>query len=295
MEEEWKPIPRTKGKYEASNFGRLRNVESGRIFIGDRDQLGYRNTTLRLNGNRIRTSAHRLVMEAFVGVCPKGYQVNHIDHNPSNNYLTNLEYVTPSENVRHSFKHGRARRDCENSPGTILTNDQVKVIKERVSLGDKTKEIAKDYKVTKGIINNIKNGKTWQEIPWPENAGPVTRPRFRLRKSDIPEIKQRLIDGETDVEIAQIFRVSSSVINRIRLNKNWKSVPWPNNQLPPQNETFKLNEETALEIFNKIKSGGFMKDIAKEYGIAYSTVKGIKGGYNWSHVTGVECPRKETN
>ena len=33
--------------------------------------------------------------------------VNHLDRNPSNNHISNLEWATYSENQRHSFSNGR--------------------------------------------------------------------------------------------------------------------------------------------------------------------------------------------
>lgn len=55
--------------------------------------------------NKIIT-IHRIVAKCFLGECPKGKQINHIDGDKLNNVPENLEYVTPKENIRHAIKLG---------------------------------------------------------------------------------------------------------------------------------------------------------------------------------------------
>ena len=51
---------------------------------------------------------HRLVWQMFVGEIPKGMTIDHIDGNPSNNTITNLQLLTPRENtIRHYCMDGR--------------------------------------------------------------------------------------------------------------------------------------------------------------------------------------------
>ena len=71
---------------------------------------GYSRVTLSNSGKTTRMAVHRLVALAFI---PNPYNkpvVNHIDNNPTNNHVTNLEWVTSKENAQHSSKQGRLIR-----------------------------------------------------------------------------------------------------------------------------------------------------------------------------------------
>jgi hypothetical protein len=88
-------------------FGR--DIESRRA--ENKSRKGYLRLTLGVPGTR-RTAtvqAHRVVWTWLRGPIPDGLQVNHKDLNKANNRPDNLELVTGSGNIRHSYANGRPR------------------------------------------------------------------------------------------------------------------------------------------------------------------------------------------
>ncbi|MFE5595675.1 HNH endonuclease [Streptomyces sp. NPDC056549] len=77
---------------------------------------------------------HLLIAETYLGPKPDGHQVNHRDGNPSHNAAANLEYVTPSENVRHSLAVWGVRRAKAPRNGQArLDEEQGTAIRETVA------------------------------------------------------------------------------------------------------------------------------------------------------------------
>lgn len=58
------------------------------------------------NGKRKTYLIHRLVATYFVENPENKTQVNHIDGNKYNSHFSNLEWVTPKENMAHALKTG---------------------------------------------------------------------------------------------------------------------------------------------------------------------------------------------
>lgn len=95
--------------YVVSNIGTVvsyaRLVPAERIWQWN-PTIGYYFIRLYKNGRGKNFTIHSLVARAFLGECPEGYEVRHLDGNSKNNSIQNLKYGTRSENRQDSVKHG---------------------------------------------------------------------------------------------------------------------------------------------------------------------------------------------
>jgi hypothetical protein len=110
--EVWKDIPGYEGKYQISNKGRVKSLPRNDKFCKRPTEIimkvficgsGYEEVILSIKRKRKPKLIHRMVAEAFVPKQPGKEEVNHKDGNKLNNDYTNLEWVTPSENIKHSY------------------------------------------------------------------------------------------------------------------------------------------------------------------------------------------------
>lgn len=88
----------------------------------------HQNIYLRLNsGNRIKIKVYRLTMLAFnyIPRC-ENYYVNHIDGNPLNNHISNLQWCTSSYNRLHAIRNNLADYVIgENNKNSTITDQEV--------------------------------------------------------------------------------------------------------------------------------------------------------------------------
>lgn len=113
----WRKIPGVP-YYSASTSGLIRSDGGPVLRKGEWCKLaikvlspyalirGYQLVSIRGKTYRV----HRLVWAAFNGPIPAGFSVNHLDFNPSNNSLDNLEICTHIENMHHSLRAGRLKK-----------------------------------------------------------------------------------------------------------------------------------------------------------------------------------------
>ena len=94
-------------EYMVSNMGYVVYKKDGSIKKSRKNPLGYYRIKL-WNKNKNKTfTLSKLVAEAFIGKIPDGYVVDHIDCNPENNYVTNLQIITYSENSKRAVLYSR--------------------------------------------------------------------------------------------------------------------------------------------------------------------------------------------
>lgn len=160
MEEIWKDIPGFHG-YQASNLGRIKSLKYGKEkFIGSKTKMpnGYVRCNIHIK-NKTYTIG-RLILSAFIRPSNNGEECDHIDRNPENNNLSNLRWVSRTENLLNRGNYGNSKlkgvskcstnyvRKNGTQGKTIIIRAQITINGKRISLGNyKTEEAAhKAYK-----------------------------------------------------------------------------------------------------------------------------------------------------
>lgn len=163
----WKPVRGFEVFYEVSDFGRVRSLPrtttfkdgrvrswSGQILTQHPCSGGYLFATLCVAGKYYPRKVHKLVLEAFVGPCPKGMECRHFpDPDPTNNCLVNLSWASHDQNMSDRATHGSTRLSLEK----IVA---IKNLKGAKSQG----AIAKQFGVHVGTVWMLHNGKGWKWV-----------------------------------------------------------------------------------------------------------------------------------
>lgn len=119
----WKPYPEIPF-IEANQFGEIRTKDryvlngknSKRLVKGHvlKQYLlpnGYVQVTPRINGKTVHLSVHRVVIASHLPNPDNLPEVNHIDNDPTNNRLDNLEYCTREYNNAYREKYGTSAKE----------------------------------------------------------------------------------------------------------------------------------------------------------------------------------------
>ncbi len=180
MTTQWRDVTGYEGLYRVSDAGQIeafakavpvpgRGVDfrPARILVPSTHPNGHQRVVLSKGGKRVARWVHRLVAEAFLpnpDDCPL---VNHIDSNPANNAVSNLEWTTHSGNTRHAFDKGRIvlppNRGEANSQA-FLTGDIVRAIRVAYESTPNASRVAKSFGVSSSTVRDICNYRRWSHI-----------------------------------------------------------------------------------------------------------------------------------
>lgn len=126
---------------------------------------GYKIVTLQIGrGKAYSVSVAPLVCEAFHGPKPRPeMQCAHLNGNSQDNRAENLAWVTPQENEEHKRAHG-TKLLGERHHMAVLTEDDVRYIREARARGVKGTVLAKRFGVSTTQICDIHLRKSWRHV-----------------------------------------------------------------------------------------------------------------------------------
>lgn len=102
--------------------------------IGKLNQPGYNITSIYNREKNLSVKVHQLIWVYFNGEIPEGLEINHIDGDPSNNHLENLELVTHRRNIQLAIETGSMNIKGWNNYLSSLTKEDYMTIKRYLDL-----------------------------------------------------------------------------------------------------------------------------------------------------------------
>lgn len=152
-------------KYEVSNIGNVRNSRTGNFIKGNISRDGYVKLNLYCGDNRYTKLVHRLVAEVFIPNPNNLPQVDHKDGNKTNNHVSNLRWVTASENIKAAFKMGLKTQYGESNPANKYSEETIIRTCELLQSGNYTcKEVADITGVDSEMVGHISRKERWKNI-----------------------------------------------------------------------------------------------------------------------------------
>jgi len=142
--------------YELSTDGQVRRkgkIDTRKLYT---DKNGYKTVCLSQNGKAKVVRVHHLMLDTFVGPREEGQEARHLNGDPGDNRIENLEWCDHRTNCLDKLKHG--------TNGQKLTPDDVRTIRKRIVAGDRNLDIAADYGIDPSTVCQIKSGRIWSSV-----------------------------------------------------------------------------------------------------------------------------------
>jgi len=171
--EHWTPVKGYETLYEITETGQVRSWAFGgwrrrtapKLLKWRINTFGYATVALS-NGPGTKpwnVLVHRLVALNFIPNPANAPQINHKDSNKLNNHISNLEWVTQRENLRHSWRVGtHVSKRGEFARHAKLKQADIDQIQAAFKAGRTGPSIAKQFSISPNHAYRIRDNVHWR-------------------------------------------------------------------------------------------------------------------------------------
>ena len=306
-QEIWVPVPDEpfNKTFMISNMGRIKNINSGNIKnLTYNKSTGYNQVRLDMGKKvkKITYQIHQLVARMFIGPCPENNIVNHKDLNKTNNCVSNLEYLSHSDNRKHYIENQK-KINTNNPPVKIIKQDTKVIIDKKDIPGFSKYQVGKDGNIYKKSTGELK--------------APFGLPDGYNRYSLVPD---NIVDNKSVIKkyghriVAEAFIPNPNnlpFVNHINANRKdnrVENLEWCTasdnmfhdsklRQTGKKIQAFN-SDGTLYKEYNSIKEAG--RDIKIDSTNITKVLSGVRtmaGGYTWKQINNIEevADKKEDN
>ena len=151
--------------YLISDSGLVYSLKNNKYVKPQKNHRGYLRVGIYINGKAYRVSIHKMVINTFGPQQKENQQVDHKDGNKENNDIDNLEWVSPSENIRRAFKLGlKSAFKGETHAASVYTDKFIDEMCKSISEGMSISEASRKFNFQRSYIYSIISGKNWAHI-----------------------------------------------------------------------------------------------------------------------------------
>lgn len=123
----------------------------------------YLHAGFRTGGKKYCLRINRLVLRMFDREPLPGEEASHLNGNPQDNHITNLQWQTGSQNCRMKAQHGTLVRG-EDVKTSVLTEEVVREMRQLYADGVIKAHIAKRFGTHPTQVDRVVTRKTWAHV-----------------------------------------------------------------------------------------------------------------------------------
>ena len=189
------------------------------LLRGDKDGNGYPCFRVSHNCKASWAPIHAIIAECWIynDDPVNKVEVNHINGDKKDYNVSNLEWVTKSQNQLHAIKTGLKQKG-EDLYNAQLTETQVHIICQKLQQGARPKDLAEEFEISVDIVRKIKDGSAYFHI---RTLYPIDHKyRKDFSEATVRWVCDQIVKGLSDKQISENSTNKDLVIIEIKRIRN---------------------------------------------------------------------------